>query len=292
MFAQLEVAASRFLNRRLHTLASSHTIPAFGTLCSPNDRFVDHLPQSAASRCFRILASRLAGPGFTRGRASGSSRRSTAPLPVARGSGMRMMKREIDHSERDRLVVSHIGLVKAMAAPARAARCRRRSRLPILISIGVLGLMDAAGATADARRAVRRVRAAPRAGAMLDALRELDWAPRSLRKMRRELDLALARAAPRAQPRADRGGDCRRAQHVAAATAGRSISSATLELGAVRPHRRERRGRLAAVRAVPRPGRRSGVRLAARGAAELLARAIASCPSASAQSWRCTTRKR
>jgi RNA polymerase sigma factor for flagellar operon FliA len=63
-----------------------------------------------------------------------------------------------------------------------------------LISVGVLGLIEAAqryrpsmGVPFDAF-ARRRLQ-----GAMLDALRELDWAPRSLRKMRRDLDGAVAR---------------------------------------------------------------------------------------------------
>jgi RNA polymerase sigma factor for flagellar operon FliA len=62
-----------------------------------------------------------------------------------------------------------------------------------LISVGVVGLIDAAdrykpamGVPFDAF-ARRRVQ-----GAMLDALRELDWAPRSLRRMRRDLDAAIA----------------------------------------------------------------------------------------------------
>ena len=123
---------------------------------------------------------------------------------------MRMTKREIDHSERDRLVVAHIGLVKALAHRL-AQRLPPQVEIPDLISIGVLGLMDAAGRyraalgvpfDAFARRRVQ--------GAMLDALRDLDWAPRSLRKMRRELDVALARLRHELRPRADRGRDRRR----------------------------------------------------------------------------------
>ena len=126
---------------------------------------------------------------------------------------MRMTKREIDHSERDRLVVAHIGLVKALAHRL-AQRLPPQVEIPNLISIGVLGLMDAAGRyraalgvpfDAFARRRVQ--------GAMLDALRDLDWAPRSLRKMRRELDVALAPAASRAAARADRGRDRHDARH-------------------------------------------------------------------------------
>jgi RNA polymerase sigma factor FliA len=61
-----------------------------------------------------------------------------------------------------------------------------------LVSVGVLGLIDAAGRykpslgvpfDAFARRRVQ--------GAMLDSLRDLDWAPRSLRRMRRDVDSAM-----------------------------------------------------------------------------------------------------
>lgn len=94
---------------------------------------------------------------------------------------------------RNSLVVDHIGLVKVLAA--RLAR-----RVPVqvevneLISVGMVGLVDAArrykpalGVPFDAF-ARRRVH-----GAMLDALRDLDWAPRSVRKMRRDLDATMSR---------------------------------------------------------------------------------------------------
>jgi RNA polymerase sigma factor for flagellar operon FliA len=97
-----------------------------------------------------------------------------------------------DLDDRDRLVMAHVGLVKTMAQ-------RLAQRLPShvdvndLVSVGVLGLIDAAaryrsstGVPFDAF-ARRRVQ-----GAMLDALRELDWAPRSLRRMRRNMDTAIA----------------------------------------------------------------------------------------------------
>jgi RNA polymerase sigma factor FliA len=90
--------------------------------------------------------------------------------------------------ERDRLVVAHIGLVKALAQRL-ARRLPSQVEVADLISIGVLGLVEAAGRyeastgvpfDAFARRRVQ--------GAMLDALRDLDWAPRSLRKLRRHVD--------------------------------------------------------------------------------------------------------
>lgn len=98
----------------------------------------------------------------------------------------------VDIETRDKLVMEHVGLVKALASRL-AHRIPAQVELSELISVGVLGLIDAAGRyrpslgvpfDAFARRRIH--------GAMLDALRELDWAPRSLRKMRRRLDSAVA----------------------------------------------------------------------------------------------------
>lgn len=98
----------------------------------------------------------------------------------------------VDTETRDKLVMEHVGLVKALASRL-AHRIPAQVELSELISVGVLGLIDAAGRyrpslgvpfDAFARRRIH--------GAMLDALRELDWAPRSLRKMRRRVDSAVA----------------------------------------------------------------------------------------------------
>jgi RNA polymerase sigma factor FliA len=99
----------------------------------------------------------------------------------------------VDPAVRDQLVMTHVDLVKAMAS-------RLRRRLPSqvevseLVSVGVLGLIDAAtryqptlGVPFDAF-ARRRIQ-----GAMLDALRGLDWVPRSVRKMQRQSEEITAR---------------------------------------------------------------------------------------------------
>ena len=92
---------------------------------------------------------------------------------------------------RDRLVMEHVGLVKTMAQRL-AMRLPAQVEVSDLVSVGVLGLIDAAGRykpslgvpfDAFARRRVQ--------GAMLDSLRDLDWAPRSLRRMRRDVDTAM-----------------------------------------------------------------------------------------------------
>jgi RNA polymerase sigma factor for flagellar operon FliA len=92
---------------------------------------------------------------------------------------------------RNRLVMEHVSLVKTLAQRL-AQRLPSQVQVSDLISVGVLGLIDAAGRykastgvpfDAFARRRVH--------GAMLDSLRELDWAPRSLRRMRRDVDTAV-----------------------------------------------------------------------------------------------------
>ena len=61
VFTQLEVAASRFLNRRLTYFGFIAHDPSVRDAVLVQRPIVDHLPQSPASRCFRILASRLSG---------------------------------------------------------------------------------------------------------------------------------------------------------------------------------------------------------------------------------------
>ena len=105
---------------------------------------------------------------------------------------MRVKTSTPDFETRDKLVMEHVGLVKTLAQRL-AQRLPSQVEMNDLISVGVLGLIDAAsryrpslGVPFDAF-ARRRVQ-----GAMLDALRELDWAPRSLRRLRRDLDAAIA----------------------------------------------------------------------------------------------------
>lgn len=94
---------------------------------------------------------------------------------------------------RDKLVMDHVGLVKALANRL-AHRLPSQVEVSELISVGVLGLIDAAGRfrpglgvpfDAFARRRIH--------GAMLDMLRDMDWASRSVRKQRRDLDAAIER---------------------------------------------------------------------------------------------------
>ncbi len=105
---------------------------------------------------------------------------------------MRVKTAATNLDTRDQLVIDHVPLVKSMAQRL-AQRLPSQVEMNDLISVGMLGLIDAAGRykptlgvpfDAFARRRVH--------GAMLDALRELDWAPRSLRRLRRSMDSAVA----------------------------------------------------------------------------------------------------
>ena len=106
---------------------------------------------------------------------------------------MTMAMPEADLETRDRLIMEHVGLVRALAGRL-AHRVPSQVEVSELISVGVLGLIDAAsrfkptlGVPFDAF-ARRRIH-----GAMLDALRDLDWAPRSVRKLGRTMDGTLAK---------------------------------------------------------------------------------------------------
>lgn len=105
---------------------------------------------------------------------------------------MRVSQLPVDVDARDRLVMAHVPLVKTVAQRL-AQRLPSHVETSELISVGVLGLVEAANRyqpalgvpfEAFARRRIH--------GAMLDALRHLDWAPRSARRLRRETDAALA----------------------------------------------------------------------------------------------------
>jgi RNA polymerase sigma factor for flagellar operon FliA len=95
--------------------------------------------------------------------------------------------------ESNSLVLAHLGLVKALASRL-AHRVPSHIELSELISVGMMGLVEAArryepsrGVPFDAF-ARRRIQ-----GAMVDALRELDSTPRSVRKLRRDIDSTILR---------------------------------------------------------------------------------------------------
>jgi flagellar biosynthesis protein FlhG len=77
VFRQLDVAATKFLDRSLRFDGYIVSDPGVREAVLGQRPIVDHLPQAPASRCFRILASRLAG--FTPD--GGATRRSSGSHP-------------------------------------------------------------------------------------------------------------------------------------------------------------------------------------------------------------------
>jgi flagellar biosynthesis protein FlhG len=66
-FRQLETATRRFLKRSLSYYGHIPDDPAVREAVLVQRAIIDHLPQSPASRCYRIVASRLAGLGPVHG---------------------------------------------------------------------------------------------------------------------------------------------------------------------------------------------------------------------------------
>ena len=68
-FRQLDIAAAKFLGRSLKYYGFIADDPAVRTATLAQRAVVEHEPQSAASRCYRILAARIAGMGPVPGQA-------------------------------------------------------------------------------------------------------------------------------------------------------------------------------------------------------------------------------
>jgi RNA polymerase sigma factor for flagellar operon FliA len=93
-------------------------------------------------------------------------------------------------TQRDRIVLEHLPLVKAIAM-------RVRENLPVhvdlddLVHAGVLGLFDAADKYNADKQVVFSSYAKHRIkGAILDSLRQLDWASRDMRRRQKEVEAA------------------------------------------------------------------------------------------------------
>lgn len=136
---------------------------------------------------------------------------------------------------RDRLVMEHVSLVRTLALRL-AQRLPPQVEVADLIGVGVVGLIDAAGRfkpelgipfDAFARRRVQ--------GAMLDSLRELDWAPRSVRRLRRDVDGAIARLRTRLAREPEESEIAAELSLTREAYARALEQLRTLEVGAVRP---------------------------------------------------------
>jgi RNA polymerase sigma factor for flagellar operon FliA len=101
--------------------------------------------------------------------------------------------------ERDRLIFEHLPQVKLIAR-------RIRDRLPEsvsledLVSTGIVGLITAIDNFDTAHGVKLKTYAEYKIrGAILDSLRELDWAPRQKRKMSKQIEAAIAAAEQKLQ---------------------------------------------------------------------------------------------
>src|ERR1700720_4098599 len=93
-------------------------------------------------------------------------------------------------ARRDRIVLEHLPLVKAIAV-------RVHENLPVhvdlddLVHAGVLGLLDAASKFDSEKQVAFSSYAKHRIkGAILDSLRQLDWASRDMRRRHKQLEAA------------------------------------------------------------------------------------------------------
>jgi RNA polymerase sigma factor FliA len=99
-------------------------------------------------------------------------------------------RRQISEELRDQIVLEHLPLVKAIAI-------RVRENLPVhvdlddLVHAGVLGLFDAVAKYDGAKKVAFPAYAKHRIkGAILDSLRQLDWASRDLRRRQKQVEAA------------------------------------------------------------------------------------------------------
>lgn len=99
-----------------------------------------------------------------------------------------LRRRKVSLEVRDQIVLDHLSLVKAIAI-------RVHENLPVhvdlddLVHAGVLGLFDAVEKFDSAKNVAFQSYAKHRIkGAILDSLREMDWASRDLRRRQRQID--------------------------------------------------------------------------------------------------------
>jgi len=90
--------------------------------------------------------------------------------------------------EREKLIVEHLSLIRHVAHRV-ATRLPASVELNDLVNAGVLGLIDAVDKFQPERGVKFKTYAELRVrGAIIDSLRDLDWAPRSLRRKSRDIE--------------------------------------------------------------------------------------------------------
>jgi len=94
----------------------------------------------------------------------------------------------LSNTERDELILEHMPQIKYIAQRI-STKLPSHVELNDLVSAGVLGLLDAIDKFDESRGVKFKTYAELRIkGAILDSLRNLDWAPRSLRKKSKDLE--------------------------------------------------------------------------------------------------------
>jgi RNA polymerase sigma factor for flagellar operon FliA len=94
--------------------------------------------------------------------------------------------------DRDSLIESHLPQVKFLAERL-AAKLPPSVELNDLVGAGMLGLLDAVDKFDPSKGVMFKTYAEMRVrGAILDSLRDLDWAPRSMRRRARQVEAAYA----------------------------------------------------------------------------------------------------
>jgi RNA polymerase sigma factor for flagellar operon FliA len=118
---------------------------------------------------------------------SSSSSSSSGTASYAAASSSKAMSA----SEREKLIEAHLPQVRYIADRL-AAKLPPSVDRDDLIGAGVIGLLDAVEKFDPARGVLFKTYAEMRVrGAMLDSLRHLDWAPRSIRQRAREVENAI-----------------------------------------------------------------------------------------------------
>jgi RNA polymerase sigma factor for flagellar operon FliA len=125
--------------------------------------------------------------------------RSRAPKAIVLAERWRRYRRDGEREVRDQLVLAYSPLVKHVAGRI-AARMPSHVELADLVAYGLVGLIDAVERY-DPARGVKfesfaglRIR-----GAIIDAMRSLDWVPRAIRDEGRQLEQAGAALLTRLQ---------------------------------------------------------------------------------------------
>lgn len=102
--------------------------------------------------------------------------------------------KQSNRANRDALVEAHLSQVKFIAERL-SAKLPPSVDIDDLMGAGMLGLLDAVDKFDPTKGVLFRTYAEMRVrGAMLDSLRDLDWAPRSMRRRAREIEAAYAEA--------------------------------------------------------------------------------------------------